>query len=48
MERQLLVITEKAGDDGTNDMINRFMQFKEKTPGCCARLLMRINYIRII
>ena len=30
MERQLLEITEKAGDDGTNDMINRFMQFKEK------------------
>lgn len=30
MERQLLEITSKAGDDGTNDMINRFMQFKEK------------------
>jgi starvation-inducible DNA-binding protein len=26
----LLDITDKAGDDGTNDMINRFMQFKEK------------------
>lgn len=30
MERELLEITEEAGDDGTNDMINRFMQFKEK------------------
>src|SRR6478735_5917879 len=30
MERELLDITEEAGDDGTNDMINRFMQFKEK------------------
>jgi starvation-inducible DNA-binding protein len=31
MEREILEITSKAGDDGTNDMINRFMQFKEKT-----------------
>jgi len=30
MERDLLEITADAGDDGTNDMINRFMQFKEK------------------
>jgi starvation-inducible DNA-binding protein len=30
MERQILDITSEAGDDGTNDMINRFMQFKEK------------------
>jgi starvation-inducible DNA-binding protein len=30
MERDLLEITAKAGDDGTNDMVNRFMQFKEK------------------
>jgi starvation-inducible DNA-binding protein len=30
MERNILEITESAGDDGTNDMINRFMQFKEK------------------
>lgn len=30
MERQILDITADAGDDGTNDMINRFMQFKEK------------------
>jgi starvation-inducible DNA-binding protein len=30
MERDLLEITAGAGDDGTNDMINRFMQFKEK------------------
>ncbi|QKJ29297.1 DNA starvation/stationary phase protection protein [Mucilaginibacter mali] len=30
MERELLEITADAGDDGTNDMINRFMQFKEK------------------
>ena len=30
LERDLLVITTEAGDDGTNDMINRFMQFKEK------------------
>jgi starvation-inducible DNA-binding protein len=30
MEREILQVTDKAGDDGTNDMINRFMQFKEK------------------
>ena len=29
-ERQLLDATEQAGDDGTNDMVNKFMQFKEK------------------
>lgn len=29
-ERELLKITADAGDDGTNDMINRFMQFNEK------------------
>jgi starvation-inducible DNA-binding protein len=31
MERELLVATEAADDDGSNDMVNRFMQFKEKT-----------------
>jgi starvation-inducible DNA-binding protein len=30
MERELLEATEEAGDEGTNDMVNRFMQFKEK------------------
>jgi starvation-inducible DNA-binding protein len=30
MEREILDVTSEAGDDGTNDMINRFMQFKEK------------------
>jgi starvation-inducible DNA-binding protein len=30
MEREILTITSEAGDDGTNDMINRFMQYKEK------------------
>lgn len=30
MERALLEATSASGDDGTNDMINRFMQFKEK------------------
>jgi starvation-inducible DNA-binding protein len=30
LEREILEITEQAGDDGTNDMINKFMQFKEK------------------
>jgi starvation-inducible DNA-binding protein len=30
MEREILQITSDAGDDGTNDMINRFMQYKEK------------------
>jgi starvation-inducible DNA-binding protein len=30
MERVLLMATEEAGDDGSNDMVNRFMQFKEK------------------
>lgn len=31
LERDLLDATDQAGDDGTNDMVNRFMQFKEKT-----------------
>ncbi len=31
MEREILEVTADAGDDGTNDMVNRFMQFKEKT-----------------
>ena len=31
MERALLVATDEANDDGSNDMVNRFMQFKEKT-----------------
>jgi len=30
MERKLMEATAESGDDGTNDMINRFMQFKEK------------------
>lgn len=30
IERQLLDETANAGDDGSNDMVNRFMQFKEK------------------
>ncbi len=30
MERKLMELTAAHGDDGTNDMINRFMQFKEK------------------
>jgi starvation-inducible DNA-binding protein len=30
LERNILDITADAGDDGTNDMVNRFMQFKEK------------------
>ncbi len=29
LERIILEITAEAGDDGTNDRINRFMQFKE-------------------
>ncbi len=31
LERELLEASDAAGDDGTNDMVNRFMQFKEKT-----------------
>ena len=31
LERDLLDASAAAGDDGTNDMVNRFMQFKEKT-----------------
>lgn len=31
IERDLLEASDEAGDDGTNDMVNRFMQFKEKT-----------------
>lgn len=30
MQRDLLEITSDAGDEGTNDMINAFMQFNEK------------------
>jgi starvation-inducible DNA-binding protein len=30
IEREIMESTAEAGDDGTNDMINRFMQFKEK------------------
>ena len=30
IERDLMEASDKAGDDGTNDMVNRFMQFKEK------------------
>lgn len=30
IERDLLDETDKVGDDGTNDMVNKFMQFKEK------------------
>jgi len=30
IERELLLATEEADDDGSNDMVNRFMQFKEK------------------
>jgi starvation-inducible DNA-binding protein len=30
LEREILAVTADAGDDGTNDMVNRFMQFKEK------------------
>ncbi len=31
IERDLMEASDKAGDDGTNDMVNKFMQFKEKT-----------------
>lgn len=31
LERDLLTATANVGDDGSNDMVNRFMQFKEKT-----------------
>lgn len=30
LQRDLLEITSEAGDEGTNDMINAFMQFNEK------------------
>jgi starvation-inducible DNA-binding protein len=30
LERELLSATVEANDDGTNDMVNNFMQFKEK------------------
>ncbi len=30
LERELLDETDKQGDDGSNDMVNKFMQFKEK------------------
>lgn len=30
LEREIMSTTSDAGDDGTNDLINKFMQFKEK------------------
>lgn len=30
IEREIMELTSQSGDDGTNDMINKFMQFKEK------------------
>ena len=30
IEREIMESTSQSGDDGTNDMINKFMQFKEK------------------
>lgn len=30
MEREIMTLTADARDDGTNDLINSFMQFKEK------------------
>lgn len=30
LEREIMCTTADAGDDGTNDLINKFMQFKEK------------------
>ncbi|WP_411275413.1 Dps family protein [Daejeonella sp.] len=30
LEREIMNTTADAGDDGTNDLINKFMQFKEK------------------
>ncbi|SKB33723.1 Dps family protein [Daejeonella lutea] len=30
LEREIMSTTADAGDDGTNDLINKFMQFKEK------------------
>lgn len=30
MEREIMITTAEAGDDGTNDLVNSFMQFKEK------------------
>ncbi len=30
LEREIMTTTAEAGDDGTNDLVNKFMQFKEK------------------
>ena len=30
MEPEILKITDNVGDDGTNNMVNRFTRFKEK------------------
>lgn len=30
MEREIMNLASKAGDEGTSDLINKFMQFKEK------------------
>lgn len=44
MERAILTITADAGDDGTNDMINRFSNLRKRIPGCCVHSLMKINF----
>ncbi len=30
LEQEIMKVTENADDDGTNDMVNRFMQFQQK------------------
>lgn len=30
MEREIMILASKSGDEGTSDLINKFMQFKEK------------------
>jgi starvation-inducible DNA-binding protein len=31
LEREIMDAASSAGDEGTNDMVNAFMQFKEKS-----------------
>ena len=30
MEREIMILASKPGDEGTSELINKFMQFKEK------------------
>lgn len=43
IEREIMETTSNAGDDGTNDMINKFIQFQEKNNWMFRAFLRRIR-----